>query len=134
MKKALEKTKPFMIPVIITLLIIILFHTVFMLGYVPTDSMEPTLKTGSFIIGVRIFGELKDGDIIIFKHEGSYLVKRISAAPGETHVHQNEPITVPEGCYYVLGDNSDDSYDSQFWDEPFVSEDDVIAKLWIPVS
>lgn len=50
-----------------------------MFGYVPTSSMEPTLETGSLILGLRLFDELETGDIIIFRHDSSYLVKRIAA-------------------------------------------------------
>ena len=38
-------------------------------------------------------------------------------------------MTVPEDYYYVLGDNADNSYDSRYWLNPFVSKDDVVAKL-----
>ena len=55
-----------------TLVVLVLFHSIFMLGYVPTESMEPTLETGSLILGLRIFDELETGDIIIFRRDGSY--------------------------------------------------------------
>ena len=45
----------------------------FMLGYVPTGSMEPTLKAGSMILGLRCFDEPQKGDIVVFRHEDSYL-------------------------------------------------------------
>lgn len=38
-------------------------------------------------------------------------------------------VTVPEGCYYMLGDNRNNSEDSRFWVEPFVKESDIIAKV-----
>lgn len=74
---------------------------IFMLGYVPTESMEPTLKTGSLILGLRLFDDLENGDIIIFRHDGSYLVKRVAACAGDTFVHQNTIVTVPESSYYA---------------------------------
>lgn len=134
MKLLLKKIRPFIIPIIVTLIVVVLFHTIFMLGYVPTESMEPTLRTGALLLGVRYFGELENGDIIIFRHDGSYFVKRIVACPGEPYVHQNEIITIPERCYYVLGDNAEDSLDSRFWDDPYVPYEDVMAKLLLPIG
>ena len=134
MKLLFKKIRPFIIPVVITLAVVILFHSIFFLGYVPTESMEPTLKTGSLILGLRCFDELQNGDIIIFRHDGSYLVKRIAASAGETVIHQNKLIIVPENSFFMLGDYADHSFVSRHWEDPFVSLDDVMAKLLLPVE
>lgn len=134
MKSLFKKIRPFIAPIVITLVVIVLFHCVFMLGYVPTESMEPTLKTGSLILGLRIFDELKTGDIIIIKHGDSYIVKRIAACEGDILIHQQAQVTVPRNCYYVLGDNAENSHDSRYWENPFVSYEDVVAKLLLPIE
>ena len=134
MKLLFKKIRPFIIPVAITLAVIILFHSIFFLGYVPTESMEPTLKTGSLILGLRCFGDLQNGDIIIFRHDGAYLVKRIAAREGDSLVHQNTIVTVPKNCFYVIGDNAENSYDSRYWENPFVSYEDIMAKLILPIE
>ena len=91
--------------------------------------MEPTIHKGSLIIGLRIHGELRTGDIVIFRHEGRTLVKRIVAGPGETYILNGSLITVPAGCYLLLGDNAADSYDARYWDDPFVPITAIIAVL-----
>ena len=86
----LKKLCPILIPALASIIIIVLFQSVFLLGYVPTASMEPTLKTGSLLLGLRLFDELETGDIIIFHHDGSCLVKRIAACEGDTLIHKDE--------------------------------------------
>ena len=62
-----KRVKPWWIPAGLTLLVFILLRYVFLIGYVPTESMEPTLPKGSFLLGLRIFEEPKVGDIIVFE-------------------------------------------------------------------
>ncbi len=121
--------KRWLIPVFFTLAVLVLFKSFLLIGYVPTASMEPTLPEGSIIIGLRTFGKLEKGDIIIFEHEGRLLVKRIAACSGDmVEVHGTET-AVPERSYYVLGDNAKNSLDSRFWQDPFVPEEHVAAVL-----
>ena len=118
-----------LIPICVAVLFIIIFKTVFLIGYVPSESMEPTLKKGSIILGVRHYGELKNGDVIIFRHNGQLNVKRIAAIESERITIDGQILIVPKDCYYVLGDNAENSYDSRFWKEPFIKRDDIIAKI-----
>lgn len=125
--KRIKKWK-WLLPVLITLMTVILLKSVFLFGYVPTASMEPTLPKGSYIIGLRLYTDLEKGDIIIFRHDGKLLVKRIAAVGGEYVERSGEFLLVPEGCYYVLGDNAGNSLDSRYWEEPFVKEEEIVAK------
>ncbi len=127
--KPIKSIRWMVIPALLSLLLFILMKTVLFLGYVPTESMEPTLEKDSFILGVRLYGELTDGDIIVFEHNGRLLVKRIAASGGETVIQNGITVVVPESCYYVLGDNTECSYDSRFWLDPFVKKESVKAKL-----
>lgn len=103
--------------------------------------MEPTIPAGSFILGTRLYGRLEVDDIIIFEKDGQYLVKRIAGCPGDkidledivfmdsipVPSRESNNLTVPEKCYYVLGDNVQNSVDSRYWKDPFVSHERIVA-------
>lgn len=133
-----------MVPIGISILIWILFHIVFLAGYVPSESMEPALKKGSYLIASRIYTSLETGDIIIFQRDGRLLVKRIAAVGGDTidlgsltytpgwmiPKRDKNAVVVPERCFFVLGDNAENSFDSRYWEDMFVKEADVVARVW----
>ena len=123
----------------------LILRFVFFVGYVPTSSMVPTIPEKSFIMGTRVYGSLQKGDVVVFKLNGAVLVKRIAALPGEMVYINNQTSTVivcaeppystrvlvvPDDSYFLLGDNSEHSIDSRFWSEPFISQKNIVAKLW----
>lgn len=143
MKKYEYGVKPWMLPVGLTLIFYLILRFVLLVGYVPTPSMEPTLRQNSIIIGTRLYGELKTGDIIVFQKDGVLIVKRIAGSPGERidltkisymesvpiPIFEQEVITVPKNAYFVLGDNSQNSWDSRYWEDPFISAEEIVAKV-----
>ena len=118
-----------LIPVFVAAMVVVLMKTVFFIAYVPTSSMEPTLKKGNLVFGTRIFDDLERGDIIVFTNDGAVMVKRIAAVAGETITVDGITYFVPEDSYFVLGDNRDNSYDSRYWDNHFINYSNVLAKL-----
>lgn len=117
------------------------------------SSMNPTLQHGEYLLINNLayyLNEPERGDIIVFHHPNSdlNLIKRVIGLPGDQieisnqHVKVNgvtldepyiqaEPTysgnwTVPEGEYFVLGDNRNSSSDSHSWQ--YLPKANIIGK------
>lgn len=86
---------------------------------IPSASMAPTLQVGDHIFVTRYAGAPKRGDVIVFRTPVStneLMVKRIAGTPGDAvEAGAGRVVIVPAGCYFVVGDNRADSFDSRNW-------------------
>lgn len=155
---------------IVAVVVVAMRLFVFSSFWVPSASMEPTFKTNTLIVATK--EKAQRGEVIVFKapHWGSdtNYTKRVMGVGGDTiggcdnggrllvngkpivETYLNgetgcnfDPVTVPEGRLWVMGDNRGDSADSRYHTlvtgdvrEGTVAEEDVAGvvhvTLWPP--
>ena len=128
------------------------FHYVIGIAFVSGQSMESTLKDGEMVLFYRLDNKYQRNDIVIVKREDAiYYIKRIAALGGEC-IELNEekmlliekevqpetrpmangityPYEVPEGDYFILGDNRFISKDSRIFGS--VSQEEIVGRVFL---
>lgn len=128
------------------------FHYIIGIAFVSGHSMEPTLKNGEMLLFYRLDKEYQKNDIVIVKRENAvYYIKRIGALGGECVDLGEEgmllidgeeqpgtlpmadgiayPYEVPEGDYFILGDNRAVSKDSRIFGS--VSQEEIVGRVFL---
>lgn len=132
--------------------------------HILSASMEPTLCVGEYVVYNRLAyknDEIKRGDIVSFQSDelDELVGKRVIGLPGdiiefekgnviingneldeteyissENRTYCEKSFKVPEGTVFLLGDNREVSYDSRYWDNPFIPIEDILGRysmtLW----
>ncbi len=152
-----------LIPYIVVVAVFaIILNFVISIGSIKSGSMESTVMTGDIVIGNKlayIAREPQRGDIIFFKHDKQVFCKRVIGVAGDEiafsdgYVYVNgeridestylgedietnctDTFIVPNDCVFVLGDNRENSYDSRFFDSPYISKKDIVSKILVDIN
>lgn len=148
--------KEWVIPIFAALVLAWLINTFIVFRIeVPTGSMIPTINNDDKIFVLKSYDKdnFERGDILVFKsieEDGMLLIKRLIGLPGD-HVELIEgklfingeeiaepyvvndlnftgTFDVPEDHLFFLGDNRETSRDARYWQNPYISKDEVIGK------
>jgi len=119
------------------------------------SSMTPTLREGEIVISVKV-NEMEPGDIVAFYYGNKVLIKRYIAGPGtwvdiqedgtvllngnvldEPYLTEKAlgicdlelPYQVPEGSYFLMGDQRDTSVDSRHSTVGCISQEQIVGKI-----
>jgi len=139
--------------VVLAAVIFLIFQLFFQSYHITGDSMLNTLNNGERVLVLKTSKTPQRGDVIIFKVPGNQnetYVKRVIGLPGETvqiingivyinssaldepYVNgtpygNNATVTVPEGSYFVMGDNRNSSDDSRRFGS--IESNSIIGKV-----
>lgn len=156
-RKALSSTISVLVVVAaISVLIATLFLPILQIS---GDSMSPTLDDSDIVVLFKN-NSFNRGDIVGFYFQGKVLLKRVIAEPGDTVVIDSDgnvyvnselldetyilekslgdcdlefPYTVPEDCYFVMGDKRSNSVDSRNSTIGSIPKDQIIGKVFLRV-
>lgn len=140
-----------LVPYAIIILVVVLIRTFLVTPVVVNGtSMTNTLQNGDTMILNKIgmkFNDIKRFQIIVIKTDKSYLIKRVIGLPGEVISYKDgklyinekvvddpyyknntedfEPVKIPNGYYFVMGDNRSNSMDSRIIGP--IKKDDIMG-------
>ncbi len=147
MKKYIKELVPYVV-----IIVFVVFLRVFIVTPVRVDglSMYPTLEDNEILLLKKYDKSFKRFDIVVLDYKGEKLVKRVIGLPGENlkfvnnELYINDKVVkesflkdvetedfdiaeysdvIPEGYYFVMGDNRGDSTDSRIFG--FVKKDNI---------
>ena len=153
-KVKLKNIRWVLLPLLVLLVSLLFFKYILLYAFVPSHSMQPYIPCGSLGFANRlafVADNPEHGDVVVLNKNGILLVKRVIGVPGDTvelasnsvyvngqlltedylyemATYTDQAFIGQDACYFVLGDNRNNSEDSRLWDQPYISKSDIVGQ------
>lgn len=156
--KQIKKRKRRLLIALSILVISIIIYTIINIFFygvnrIKSDNMKETIQINDVVIVNKINFSIEKGKVYKFNKEGKKLIARCIGVGGDSIKVENDKVyingmlfaenyvsskidgsinfevIVPEGEYFMLGDNRSSSWDSRYWSDRFVKEKDFIGEV-----
>lgn len=145
------------VALLVVIFVVKLAQHTYSLCYIPSNSMEPTMmEKDVMLVSHYDIDTIERYDILVFNAPDDpalLYTKRVIGLPGDIVVVKKGKVTVngekiddsfanemrstagdgtycvPDDCYFMLGDNRDDSLDSRFWENTYLPKENIQGKV-----
>ncbi len=104
---------PFLTPVVVALITLVLFRIIFVLKCIPDSSVRPALRTKDLVLKLEVRNRLRGRSIVVFERSNACVVGHVTTVRNSIVLRGNRARAIPTNYFCMLKSGRSGSRSSQ---------------------